>query len=112
MKPLAEQGLSQTGYRMNAHSDQMNDKLLLVTSRQGKSQLFGAGETNSLPTPTDHLYVVTPLMAGITCLGLLEILQCPDTDPRARPGYLQFIEQMAGYATRYMYNRISGASTA
>ena len=107
--PLAEHGLSQTSYHTNAHSDQINGSLLMEVYRKGKSQMFGAGEADSLTTPTDHLYVVTPLMAGATCLGFLEVLQRPNTDPRARPGYLQFIEQMGGYAARYMQERGSFA---
>lgn len=103
--PLAERGLSQTSYRLNAHSDQMNGSLLQEAHRQGKPLMFGAGETDPRPTPTDHLYVVSPLMTGTNCLGFLEILQRPDTDPLARPGYLQFIDQMGGHATAYMQKR-------
>jgi hypothetical protein len=105
----SEQGLSLTGYRENPKADKMNRSLLLDVYRDGKSQMYGAGESNPLPTPTNHLYVVTPLLAGTACLGFLEILQRPNTDPRSRPGYQQFIEQMAGYATRYIKTRQSQA---
>jgi hypothetical protein len=44
-------------------------------------------------------------MKGRECLGVVEVMQRPDTDPRARPGYLQFIEQMCGYALRYVTMR-------
>jgi hypothetical protein len=105
--PLAEQGLSQTSYRLNAHSDQMNGHLLLEASRQGKSLMFGADEIASMPRPTDHLYIVSPLLAGTSCWGFLEVLQRPDTAPQARPGYVQFIDQMGGHAARYMQKRAS-----
>lgn len=109
VKIFAEQGLELTGYRENAQADKLNEALLTRVIHDGKSQMFGAGETSILPTPTNHLYVVTPLMAGKTCLGIVEVLQRHDVDPRARPGYLQFIEQMGGYASRYLQFRPSRA---
>lgn len=99
------QGLEVTGYRENSQADEMNVALLKNVFESGHSQMFGADECSSLPTPTYHLYLLTPLMLGKICWGLVEVFQRRDTDPRARAGYLQFIEQMSGFATRYIHAR-------
>lgn len=97
-----QQGLGSTGYHENDRADQTNASLLQEVQRTGTSQMFGAGELTDLPTPTPHLYVLTPLMLGTNCIGIVEVLYRPNIDPRARPGYLAFIEQMCGNAVRYL----------
>jgi hypothetical protein len=112
VNPRIEQGLALTGYRDNAQADQVNAGLLTEVFQTGQSSMYGGGERADKPTPTNHLYVLSPILKGRECIGVVEVFQRPDTDPRARPGYLQFIEQMCGYASRYVKLREEGTQEA
>jgi len=112
VNPRCEQGLALTGYRENPQADQINGGLLTDVFQNGQSTMYGGGERTDKPTPTNHLYVLSPILKGRECIGVVEVFQRPDTDPRARPGYLQFIEQMCGYASRYVKLREEGTQEA
>lgn len=55
--------------------------------------------------PTDYLLVFCPIRTELEVVGVLEILQRPDTGPIAQKGYTRFISQMGAYATDYYKNR-------
>ena len=112
VNPKCEQGLALTGYREAPQADQLNAALLTDVFQNGQSSMYGGGERTDKPTPTNHLYVLSPILNGRDCVGVVEVFQRPDTDPRARPGYLQFIEQMCGYASRYVKLRDEGTQEA
>lgn len=112
VNPKCEQGLALTGYREAPQADQLNAGLLTEVFQTGQSTMYGGGERTDKPTPTNHLYVLSPILNGKDCVGVVEVFQRPDTDPRARPGYLQFIEQMCGYASRYVKLREEGTQEA
>ena len=112
VNPKCEQGLALTGYREAPQADQLNAALLTDVFQTGQSSMYGGGERTDKPTPTNHLYVLSPILNGKDCVGVVEVFQRPDTDPRARPGYLQFIEQMCGYASRYVKLRDEGTQEA
>ncbi len=112
VNPKCEQGLALTGYREVPEADKLNAALLTDVFQNGQSNMYGGGERADKPTPTNHLYVLSPILNGKDCVGVVEVFQRPDTDPRARPGYLQFIEQMCGYASRYVKLREEGTQEA
>ena len=112
VNPKCEQGLALTGYKEAPQADQLNAGLLTEVFQNGQSTMYGGGERTDKPTPTNHLYVLSPILNGKDCVGVVEVFQRPDTDPRARPGYLQFIEQMCGYASRYVKLRDEGTQEA
>ncbi len=112
VNPKCEQGLALTGYREAPDADKLNAGLLSDVFQNGQSNMYGGGERADKPTPTNHLYVLSPILNGKDCVGVVEVFQRPDTDPRARPGYLQFIEQMCGYASRYVKLRQEGTQEA
>jgi hypothetical protein len=68
-------------------------------------QSFARDEPHQISIPTEHLYVIVPLQLGLKNLGVVQILLRPNIDPRARPGYRQFIEVMSGFAARYIQMR-------
>lgn len=112
VNPKCEQGLALTGYREAPDADRLNAGLLSDVFQTGQSGMYGGGERTDKQTPTNHLYVLSPILNGKECVGVVEVFQRPDTDPRARPGYLQFIEQMCGYASRYVKLREEGTQEA
>jgi multidrug efflux pump subunit AcrA (membrane-fusion protein) len=104
--------LALTGYREAPQADQLNAGLLTEVFQTGQSTMYGGGERTDKPTPTNHLYVLSPILNGKDCVGVVEVFQRPDTDPKARPGYLQFVEQMCGHASRYVKFRTEGTQEA
>jgi soluble P-type ATPase len=107
-----EVNLAQTGFRENPQSDRLNQPLLGEVFSSGQATLYGAGEPNSKPTPTPHLYILAPLQKGKEVVGAVEIFQRAETPTAARAGYLQFVEQMSGYASRYIKLRAEGGEEA
>ncbi|MFO1022074.1 MAG: hypothetical protein U0903_15480 [Planctomycetales bacterium] len=97
-----ELNLLETGYRENQSADQLNGPLLNEVASTGQARLFGAGENPQFGTPTPHLFVMGPVLRNKECYGVVQIFQRGDAPVQARPGYLQFIEQMCGHASRYL----------
>jgi multidrug resistance efflux pump len=52
--------------------------------------------------PTQHQIVVAALQTGSESGGVVQIFQRAGAPKEARPGYLQFVEQMCGYASKYL----------
>ena len=61
--------------------------------------------------PVDFLIIVAALQIGEDCVGAVEIFQRPDAPREARPGFLQFVEQMTGHASRYLERRQTASIT-
>lgn len=92
-------GLEACGFYADPQAVQHNDPLLRDALQTGETKSYAPGDST---LPTNHLYVVAPLSVGSEPVGAVEVLQRPDTSPSAKAGMLQFIEQMAGYASRYL----------
>jgi multidrug efflux pump subunit AcrA (membrane-fusion protein) len=92
-------GLEACGFYADPQAVQHNEPLLRDALQTGETKSYTPGEST---LPTNHLYVVAPLSVGSEPVGAIEVLQRPDTTPSAKAGMLQFIEQMAGYASRYL----------
>jgi hypothetical protein len=99
-----DQGLDAVGFLTGTHSKQ-NNELLDASILAGQMQSFARDEPHQISIPTEHLYVIVPLQLGLKNLGVVQILLRPNIDPRARPGYRQFIEVMSGFAARYIQMR-------
>jgi HlyD family secretion protein len=61
--------------------------------------------------PVDFLIIVAALQIGEDCVGAVEIFQRADAPREARPGFLQFVEQMTGHASRYLERSRTEATT-
>ena len=51
--------------------------------------------------PERFLLIMAAVSSGGTCRAIIEIFQRPDVPEVARGGYVEFVEQMAGYASLY-----------
>ncbi len=55
--------------------------------------------------PTDWLLVFCPIRTELEVVGLVEIIQRPDTNPITQRGFLRFLAQVCALATDYYKNR-------
>ena len=96
-----ERGLEEAGFRDVPRADRAVAPLLSDTLATGESSARdGADPTNKLPTA--HLYLTAALVTEGTPSGALQVLQRADAPAEARPGFLQFVEQLAGHASEYL----------
>lgn len=105
IKMLAELHLNETGFTDSVDALGLNQKLLQEVLSTGESRAFGPDAERGPVLPTKHVILISALMDGKDCVGAVEIFQRPDAPPGARPGYLQFIEQMCGYASQFLSRR-------
>ncbi len=67
-------------------------------------------QTKAVPTDDDplltfperFLLIMAAVQSSGTCRAIIEIFQRPDVPEAARSGYMEFVEQMAGYASLYL----------
>ncbi len=106
----AETGLDATGFRENPNAVSQNHALLVDSMSTGQAAVYVPGETDK-PLPTQHQIVVAALQTGSDSVGVVEIFQRAGAPKEARPGYLQFVEQMCGYASKYLERQKKRAET-
>lgn len=107
MNLTAEVGLAEIGFKDNPQAPALNHRLLAGVMSDGQACTHAPGDPGvQLPTP--HLHILAALYAEKECVGVVQVFQRADSPAEARPGYLQFVEQMTGYASRYLERQRSG----
>lgn len=101
LEMVAEVGLSNTTFNENPASLQVNHAILVDVMSNGQACMHHPGETD-VELPTQDMLVLAALQREKEVVGVVEIFQRNDTPAQARPGFLQFVEQMSGYACRYL----------
>ncbi len=94
--------LKQTGFFDKADAAALNQKLLDEVLSNGQACSHSPNDGSDVHVPTNDLIVLASLQQSKKCVGVVEVFQRVDTPAAARPGFLQFIEQMCGYACRYL----------
>ncbi len=97
----SEIGLDATGFRENPAAAQQNQPLLVEAISTGQAAVYVPGDSEK-PLPTPHQIVVAAIQTGSESAGVVQIFQRAGAPKEARPGYLQFVEQMCGYASKYL----------
>lgn len=98
---FSELGLASTTFNENPGAMACNQKLLIEVISNGQACTYHPSETAE-ELPTDDMLVLAALQQNKEVVGVVEIFQRRDTPPQARPGFLQFVEQMTGYACRFL----------
>ncbi|HEV8002237.1 MAG TPA: GAF domain-containing protein [Planctomycetaceae bacterium] len=94
---------AEIGIRENSPAAGLNDKLLNEALSTGQAVSLAPDDPNSANrVPAAFLVLVAALQVGEESLGVVEIFQRSDAPRDARPGFLQFVEQMVGHASRYL----------
>jgi polyhydroxyalkanoate synthesis regulator phasin len=101
LEMVAEVGLAKTTFNDNPAAAQINHSILVEVMSNGQACMYHPGETD-VELPTEDMLVLAGLQQDKEVLGVVEIFQRNDTPAQARPGFLQFVEQMSGYACRYL----------
>ena len=79
-----------------------NDRILAEVLQTGEACTRTQGDGGEAQLPTPHMLVLCALHKDKKCVGVVELFQRPDAPEEARAGYLQFLEQMSGYASRFI----------
>ena len=115
---LAHQIQMDPGLMQSGNPEAMSHgRLLTRLFSQGRAELVppmsGTGEESGEGNPTRFLLVTAPLVSNKQPVGLLEVLQRPDSPAEAQRGYLRFLEHMTklmgewlqGHALQQVSNR-------
>ena len=100
---IAQMNLEQTGLRETPGALGVNEKLLIEVMQTGEARTLTHGGEAKLPT--EHVLVLSALSKEKKCVGVVELFQRPDVPVKAQSGYMQFLEQMCGYASRFLEGR-------
>ena len=100
---IAQLNLEQTGLRETPGALGLNEKLLIDVMQTGEARTLTHGGEAKLPT--EHVLVLSALSKEKKCVGVVELFQRPDVPVKAQSGYMQFLEQMCGYASRFLEGR-------
>ena len=104
----AEVNLAATGFYERKEAAQNNDRVIGDVIETGEARVLAPDADKDLPT--SHVLLVAALLRQKQVVGAVEIFQRPDSPKDARPGYLQFMEQMCGHASRYLDRQDSAKS--
>ncbi len=102
--------LDEVGLAGNAEAQRRNQKLLLDVLGTGEATAHRPGDASGQPggetkLPVPYLTILGGLLVESECVGVVQIFQRADSPPEAHAGYLQFVEQMSGLASRYLERR-------
>ena len=93
----------------NEEANKRHSRLLYRILRSGEGNLVPAQTVSEgddeAGNPTDFLLVFGVIKTELETVGLVEILQRPDTSLTTQKGYLRFLEQMTNLASDYYKNR-------
>lgn len=98
---LADFQLESTGFHDNPDALRLNQRLLQDVLQNGQACTHSPDD-GEIELPTDDLVILGALQRQQECVGVVEIFQRKDTPAQARPGFLQFVEQMCGHACRHL----------
>lgn len=79
-----------------------NGKLIQDVLSNGQARSVPAEHASVARFSVPSLTMLAPLHKEEDCVGVVELFLKPETPEEARPGYLQFVEQMAGHASRFV----------
>ncbi|MEI8381377.1 MAG: biotin/lipoyl-binding protein [Planctomycetota bacterium] len=87
----------------NVIADQSaHKKLLSDIAANIQTKAVPTDDDSLLTFPERFLLIMAAVQSSGTCRAIIEIFQRPDVPEAARSGYMEFVEQMAGYASLYL----------
>ncbi|MEQ9067279.1 MAG: hypothetical protein RLO18_11170, partial [Gimesia chilikensis] len=101
----SEVNLADTGFYEEPEAILKNQRLLSDVISTAEARIFTADGESDVHLPTDNLIVVAALTIRKKPVGVIEIFQRSNAPKQAHSGYLQFVEQMSGYASHYLTER-------
>lgn len=102
LTPMSQVRLSELQVLDDPGAQEDNLNLLRDVFSTGQARCVGADQPQLSRFPVRSFVTLAPLQKGENCVGVVELFQKPDTAESARAGYLQFVEQLAGHASRFL----------
>ena len=99
---FCEINLAETALHDDPGALQANQRLLVEVISDGQARSHNPADARGIELPSPHHIILAALQNGTESVGVVEIFQRPDSPREAWPGYLQFVEQMCGYASKYL----------
>jgi hypothetical protein len=99
---FCEINLVETNLHENPEALRQNQRLLVEVISDGQARSYNPDDDRGIELPSQHHIILAALQNGTESVGVVEVFQRPDAPREARPGYLQFVEQMCGYASKYL----------
>ncbi|HUG93612.1 MAG TPA: HlyD family efflux transporter periplasmic adaptor subunit [Planctomycetaceae bacterium] len=99
---FCEINLAETNLHENPDALRLNQRLLVEVVSDGQARSYNSDDDRGVEIPSQHHIILAPLQNGTESVGVVEMFQRQDCPRDARPGYLQFVEQMCGYASKYL----------
>lgn len=106
---VAEVNLQSTGLLDSPEAQQIAQRILGEVLGTGEASVRSPDRQGD--TPTKHVLLLAPLSRNKDVVGVVQVFQRPDSPKDARPGYLQFMEQMCGHASRFLTQEQTKAQT-
>ncbi len=107
----SEVNLADTGFYEEPEAILKNQRLLSDVLSTAEARIFSSDTDSDIHLPTDNLIVVAALSIRKKPIGVIEIFQRSNSPKQAHSGYLQFVEQMSGYASHYLTERDKASKT-
>jgi multidrug efflux pump subunit AcrA (membrane-fusion protein) len=93
---------AETGILDDPQAGLKNQKLLTEVIQTGEASAYSPDDDSDTELPSSHLIILAAIQLENDSVGVVQIFQRSDAPAEARPGFLQFVEQMTGYASRYL----------
>jgi hypothetical protein len=99
---VAQLRMAEVQVFQDAGAAENNGKLIQDVLSTGQARGVAPEHPSVARFPVPCLVLLAPLNKGDDCVGAVELFLKSETPEQARPGYLQFVEQMAGHASRFV----------
>lgn len=102
--------LLESGFNDNHDAHPKNERLLRDVLATGEAAVYAPGDDSGVALPTRYVMVLAAIQADNKCIGVVQLLLRPDSPVEVRSGYLQYVEQMCGFASQFLAKRKTAAS--
>ena len=109
---LSETQLESLGLQHNPVAQQQNTKLLIDVLKSETATVHVPGQSGTAELPTDHVQLLTPISFGGQAIGVVQLFLPTSSPVDQRLDFLQWTEELAAYATRYLTWREEAGSAS
>lgn len=99
---MSDCALDEMGLGSDATKQQQNMSLLGDVLASQQAVIHVPGETGDKPLPSPHVNLLVPVLFREQSLGVVQLCLPVSSPPEYRLEHLQFTEEMAAFATRYL----------
>lgn len=99
---MSDQSLDAVGIGKDANKQHLNMALIVEALQSGQATIHVPGESGKKELPSAHVLLLVPIRFREQWIGLVELFLPIDSPPEFRLEHLQFTEEMAAFAARYL----------